>query len=148
MQSAPPTVASLLDQTLPHEQFSSRIAFNGELAASTLYGVSVRPRFNSLPNRKNSKLPPLSRIDSSPKGIENREGVIFIKNCESKTDKDIRVPNTKSGVVVSNCESQAKIEQLEKNLEFVNKHNKKILKCLHNELEDLKWKNRGKFHLI
>jgi len=53
--------------------------------------------------------------------------------------------STSTMLVRSNLDPEQRCQQLERNLNFVREHNQIILKCLHNEIEDLKRINRGKF---
>lgn len=120
------TITPLFDHPLPHQQFSSRLAF-----ANTSIAKPNRERLNSFPNKKSTRLPPIAaKNDCSPKSAESSSDSI-----SSFEDNNAEVCNEIESI---------KIRQLKRNVLFVKEHCHDMLTGLHNELDQLKRKNRGK----
>lgn len=129
MESASTSTALLDSHSLPHQQFSSRIAYIGN---------NTKRKPNSYLTKKSTRLPPIARCDSSPTPAQTNEvEVSSISNNDSfDSNEDFNNNNNR-------IDPNLRVKQLEKNLAFVKEHSQSLLKCLHNELEDLKRKNRG-----
>jgi hypothetical protein len=123
MESASTSTALLDCHSLPHQQFSSRLVYIGD---------NSKGKLNTIVTKKSTRLPPIARFDSSQKSIETIEDNISI-NGSSDSNDDLSV----------GIDPSLRVKQLEKNLTFVKEHCQSLLKCLHNELDDLKRKNRG-----
>ncbi|CAG2164259.1 unnamed protein product [Oppiella nova] len=127
---------------LPHQQFSSRIAFANDSKADNAIN---KLRFKSLANKKiTSRLPPIARYDSPY--VHNQfasqsfsQSVDSIDSCDA-SDKNL---NT------NGLDPILRIKQLEGNLKFVKEDCQHILESLHKELQELKVQNRDlQFELI
>jgi hypothetical protein len=126
MESASTTTALLDCHSLPHQQFSSRLAYIGD---------NSKGKLNTIVTKKSTRLPPIARFDSSQKSIETVEDNISTIGSSDSNDSN-------DGQSVG-IDPSLRVKQLEKNVTFVKEHCQSLLKCLHNELDDLKRKNRG-----
>jgi hypothetical protein len=123
MESASTSTALLDCHSLPHQQFSSRLVYIGD---------NSKGKLNTIVTKKSTRLPPIARCDSFQKSVETNEDNIST-NGSSDSNDDLSV----------GIDPSLRVKQLEKNLKFVKEHCQSLLKCLHNELDDLKRKNRG-----
>ena len=130
MESASATTSShlLTSHPLPHQQFSSRIAYANNYSKS---------KVKSLSKQKSTRLPPITRYDSICSPPNTNESIRYF-NISADSNR------SSNGTLTPNDEqSDHRIRQLEWNLNFVQEDCRKVLEALHLELEELKIKNRG-----
>ena len=128
------TSTTLFDlHPLPHQQFSSRIAFANNSKENSVTKVKI----NSLSKKKSTRLPPIARYDSvcSPPITQERIKY-FNRSAESSSSSETIESN-------NGLDPNFRVKQLEQNLKFVREDCHNILQALHREIEDLKIKNRG-----
>ena len=123
---------------LPHQQFSSRIAFADDCDDNHTIGqIRLKSKTNS---KSTTRLPPIARYDSPL-----IQGIKSIANLfENTVENSISNERTLSPMTgVDRMDPNVRIKRLEENLKFVKEDCQHILEALHRELEELKIQNRG-----
>ncbi|CAG2110377.1 unnamed protein product [Medioppia subpectinata] len=120
---------------LPHQQFTSRIAFAKE---SNVDHTLSQIRFKSLSNKKiTTRLPPIARFDSPG----NRRQSLTNSYSQSMDSIDGSY-ELNDNHMNTGLDENMRIKQLEANIKFVKEDCQHILESLHHELEELRIQNR------